>query len=174
MFLFSSAIPVFAVLMTTYKLTIRFGSVIPAFVINQLFGLFMPYISLQIPFLTLVFVGGLKSIPLELEEAAIIDGCGLLDVIFRIVLPAAAPVFFTAFVLNFLGIWNEYPVASVLLTTNERYTIPLAISFFKSTYSADYGAMLRAVIIILIPQTIFYLIFQRRIVEGMITSGIKQ
>jgi raffinose/stachyose/melibiose transport system permease protein len=172
-FLAGTSIPVFAQLMTIYKMTVAVGKVIPVFGIGQLWSLLMPYISLQIPFLTLVLVGGLRSVPLALEEAAIIDGCNLFQVMFRVVLPTIKPVFITAMILNFLGIWNEYPVASILLTSQGTYTIPLATAIFKENFTADYGAMLRAATMVLIPQVAFYLIFQRYIIEGMATAGIK-
>ncbi|MDD5018051.1 MAG: carbohydrate ABC transporter permease [Eubacteriales bacterium] len=172
-FLAGTSIPVFAQLMTIYKLTYSISGVIPAFGIGELWSLLLPYISLQVPFLTLVLVGGLRSVPRALEEAAIIDGCNLFQVMFRVVLPTIKPVFMTALILNFLGIWNEYPVASILLTTKDSFTIPLATVLFKENFTADYGAMLRAATMILIPQVVFYLIFQRYIIEGMATAGIK-
>ena len=172
-FLAGTSIPVFAQLMTIYTLTISIGEAIPVFGIGQLWSLLLPYISLQVPFLTLVLVGGLRSVPLALEEAAIIDGCNLFQVMFKIVLPTIKPVFMTALILNFLGIWNEYPVASILLTSHDSFTIPLATAVLKINFTADYGAMLRAATMILVPQVAFYLIFQRYIIDGMATAGIK-
>lgn len=172
-FLAGMAIPVFAQLMTIYKLTFRIGSVIPIFAIGQVWSMFFPYIALQIAFLTLVLVGGLRSVPTALEEAALIDGCNLFQMMFQIVLPTIKPVFMTALILNFLGIWNEYPVASILLTAQRNFTIPLATVLFKVNLTNDYGATLRSAVLIMLPQILFYLIFQRYIVEGMATAGIK-
>lgn len=166
-------IPIFAQLMSIYMMTWEVGKVIPVFAIGELWSLLLPYISLQIPFLTLVLVGGLRSVPLAIEEAAIIDGCNLFQVMFRIVLPTVKPVFITAMILNFLGIWNEFPVASILLTRQDTLTIPLATFLLKANFTSDYGAMLRAVLMLLAPQVVFYLIFQRYIIEGMTTAGLK-
>jgi len=173
LFLSATSVPAFAVLMTIYNTTLALGKVNKVLGIDSTFGLVLPYVAAQIPFLTLMFVGGLKSLPLEMEEAGIIDGCKLPDLIFRIDLPIVMPIVVTAFIFTFLGIWNEYPISSILLSSSKNFTIPLALAFFKDNYSADYGAMLRAVIMILIPQLIFFFIFQRRIIEGMATAGIK-
>lgn len=172
-FLAGTAVPVFAQLMTIYKMTVQIGQTIPLFGIGSIWSLLMPYIALQIPFLTMVLVGGLRSVPLELEEAAIMDGASLFQVMFQIVLPTIKPVFMTALVLNFMGIWNEYPVASILLEGMETYTIPLATSLFKVNYTSDYGAMLRATTMLVIPQLTFFMIFQKNIMEGVATSGLK-
>jgi len=106
-------------------------------------------------------------------EAGIIDGCNLFNVIFKIDLPLMMPVFTTLFIFQFLGIWNEFPIASIQLSNPLNYTIPLAMSFFKDEYSTDLGGVMRAVIMIIIPQIVFYFIFQRKILEGVATAGIK-
>ncbi len=93
--------------------------------------------------------------------------------LFMVELPLIMPVFTTLTIFNFLGAWNEYTLASVLLNTNSHFTIPLATAFFKEEFSMDYGAVLRAVVMILIPQLIFFYIFQRRIIEGMTMTGLK-
>lgn len=173
LFLAATGVPIFAVLMTIYSITLKLGNLNSAIGIDSLLGLVLPYVAIQIPFLTLIFVGGLKSVPRELEEAAIIDGCSLGGIMFRIVLPTIKPVFITAFILTFLGVWNEYPISSILLSSQKNFTIPLAMSFFKDNYSADFGAMLRGIMMILVPQAVFYFIFQKQVIEGMATTGIK-
>lgn len=172
-FLAGTAVPVFAQMMTLYEMTVNISDTVPLLGIGSLWSLLMPYIAIQVPSLTMILVGGLKSVPLALEEAAIMDGASLFQVMFKIVLPTIKPVFMTALVLNFLGVWNEYTIASILLTGKETYTIPLATSLFKINYTADYGAMLRAATILLIPQVTFFMIFQKNIMEGMATSGLK-
>lgn len=140
----------------------------------EAFGsLILPYIALQVPFATLILVGGLRSVPVALEEAAIIDGCSLFQVMFQVVLPTIKPVFMTALIINFLTIWNEFPIANILLSDQSNYTVPMATLMFKVNYATDYGAMLRAATLLMIPQMIFYLIFQKNIVEGMAPAGIK-
>ena len=173
LFLAGISIPIFAQMMTIYKITFKVGEAIPFLSIGNLPALFLPYIALQIPFSTLILVGGLRSVPKALEEAAIIDGCSLLSLMFRIVLPTIKPVFMTALIINFLTIWNEFPLANILLSDMNQYTVPMATLMFKMNFATDYGAMLRAAVMLMVPQMIFYLLFQKNIVDGMATAGIK-
>ncbi len=171
LFLTATAVPIFALLFPIYQVSMALKPI--GMGVDSIFTLPWPYIAGSIPFGTLVFVGGMKAIPLEMEEAALMDGASLLRMLFLIELPLIMPVFTTLTIFNFLGAWNEYTLASVLLNSNTHFTIPLATAFFKEEFSMDYGAVLRAVIMILIPQLIFFYIFQKRIIEGMTTAGIK-
>jgi raffinose/stachyose/melibiose transport system permease protein len=171
LFLAGTAVPIFSVLWPIYQVALKLRPL--GMGVDSIFGLPLPYIAGSIPLGTLVFVGGLKSIPLEMEEAALLDGAGLVKILLLIELPLVMPVFLTLMIFNFIGAWNEFTLASILLNSNRNFTIPLAASFFKEEYSMDYGAVMRGVIMILIPQLIFYYIFQRRIIEGMTTTGLK-
>jgi len=171
MFLTATAVPIFVILFPIYEISLALKPL--GMGVDSIYTLPWPYIAGSIPFGTLVFVGGMKGIPLEMEEAALMDGCGLLRLLFRIDLPLIMPVFTTLTIFNFLGAWNEYTLASILLNSNMHFTIPLATAFFKEEFSMDYGAVLRAVVMILIPQLIFFYIFQRRIIEGMTMTGLK-
>jgi raffinose/stachyose/melibiose transport system permease protein len=91
----------------------------------------------------------------------------------RIILPVMAPAVTTLIIFNFLGAWNEWTLASILLNSIKNFTIPLAASFFKQQYGMDLAAVMRAVIMMLVPQIIFYAIFQRRIIQGIATTGLK-
>jgi raffinose/stachyose/melibiose transport system permease protein len=171
LFLIGSAVPLFITLFPIY--TIAQGLQPVGLGIDSIFGLIPPYIAGSLPFNTLVLVGAMRSIPLELEEAAILDGCSLRQILTKITLPLMAPVVATLSIFNFLGAWNEWTLASILLNSPKNYTIPLAASFFKDQYGMDTAAVMRAVVIVLIPQLIFYAIFQRRIVQGMATTVLK-
>jgi raffinose/stachyose/melibiose transport system permease protein len=174
LFLSASAIPIMTLLMPYYFNAIFLGKVTGGILgIDSIWGLMLPYIAGGIPFMTLMMVGGLKGIPLEMEEAGLIDGCGLFRLMYTVVYPLMIPVIITLFIFSFLGVWNEFPIASIQLSNKDNYTIPLAMAFFKDQFSADYGAMMRGVVIILLPQALFYLIFQKRIIEGMATTGLK-
>jgi raffinose/stachyose/melibiose transport system permease protein len=171
LFLIGSAVPLFISIFPIYTIALKlqpFG-----LGIDSIFGLVPPYVAGSLPFNTLVFVGAMRAIPTELEEAAVLDGCTLPQMLIRITLPLMAPVVATLAIFNFLGAWNEWTLASILLNNIRNFTIPLAASFFKEQYGMDAAAVMRAVIIVLIPQLIFYAIFQRRIVEGMTTTGLK-
>jgi raffinose/stachyose/melibiose transport system permease protein len=171
LFLIGATVPVFITIFPIY--TIAQALQPWGLGIDSIFGLVPPYVAGSIPFNTLVLVGAMRSIPTEIEEAAVLDGAALRQLIVRIALPLMAPVVVTLSILNFLGAWNEWTLASILLNSPSNFTIPLAASFFKEQYGMDAGAVMRAVIIVLIPQLIFYAVFQRRIVQGMATTGLK-
>ena len=171
LFLMGTAVPIFTILYPIYLVSLALKPI--GMGVDSIMTLPWVYIAGSIPFGTLVFVGGMKAIPLEMEEAALMDGASLLRMLFLIELPLIMPVFTTLMIFNFLGAWNEFTLASILLNSNSNFTIPLAVSFFREEFSMDYGAVLRAVVMILIPQLIFFYIFQRRIIEGMTTTGLK-
>jgi len=170
-FLLGAAVPLFIILYPVYTIALKLAPL--GIGTDSIFGLPLPYITGSIPFNTLVFVGTMKGIPLEMEEAAIIDGSGVLKILITIIVPLIMPVITTLIIFNFLWAWNEWTLASILLNSIKHFTIPLAASFFKQQYGQDLAAVMRAVIMMLVPQIIFYFFFQKKIVEGMATTGLK-
>jgi raffinose/stachyose/melibiose transport system permease protein len=171
LFLMGNAVPLFIVIYPIYMIALNLQPI--GMGVDSIFGLTLPYIAGSLPFNTLVLVGGLKSVPLEMEEAAIMDGCSLPKMIVKIIAPLVAPVLTTLIIFNFIWAWNEWTLASILLSSLKNFTIPMAAAFFKQQYGMDTAAVMRAVIIVLIPQVIFYYIFQKRIIQGMATTGLK-
>lgn len=151
----------------------------PVYRINTLFhlkeqmGLVMPYVASSVSFNTLLFVGYLKELPDEIGEAAIIDGCGLSQLILRVIVPMAKPVIATVVVFNVLYIWNEFPFASVILHDTADYTLALGASFFKGKYNIDYSGMIASSTLMIVPELIFYGLFQKNIVSGMTAGAVK-
>lgn len=151
----------------------------PVYRINLLLGfrgkmaLIMPYIATSISFNTLLLVGYLKALPREIDEAALMDGCSLWQLIGRVILPMTKPVIATVVIFNVLYIWNEYPFASVMLRDIGDYTLSMGASFFKGKFSVDYGAIIASSIMIIIPELIFYGLFQKNIVDGMTAGAVK-
>lgn len=151
----------------------------PVYKINVIFGLrgklalILPYVATSISFNTLLLVGYLKALPSEIDEAAIIDGCNIWDLMFRIILPMTKPVIATIVIFNVLYIWNEFPFASVMLREASDYTLSMGASFFKGTYTVDYGGIVASSVMIIIPELIFYGLFQKNIVEGMTAGAVK-
>jgi raffinose/stachyose/melibiose transport system permease protein len=135
--------------------------------------LILAYIATNISFDTLLFTNFLKSIPKEIEEAALIDNCGLFQLCVRVIVPVSKPVIVTAFIFNALYVWNEFPFASILLPKATMYTLSLSASFFKGLYSVDNTGIIASCILIIIPQLVFYGFFQRYIVEGMTAGAVK-
>jgi len=135
--------------------------------------LILAYIATNISFNTLLFTNFLKSIPREIEEAALIDNCNLFQLFIRVIVPIAKPVITTVFIFNTLYVWNEFPFASILLPGVHMYTLSLGASFFKGLYSVDFTGIIASSIIIIIPQLVFYAFFQKYIVDGMTAGAVK-
>lgn len=160
------AVSPFILLFPVYKINV-------ALRFREQMALVFPYVATSISFNTLLLTGYLKALPEEIDEAAVIDGCSLWDLMFRITLPMAKPVIATIVIFNVLYIWNEYPFASVMLRNVADYTLSMGASFFKGTYTVDYGGIIASSIMIIIPELVFYGIFQRNIVEGMTSGAVK-
>lgn len=156
----------FILLFPVYKINVFFG-------LRGKLALVMPYVATSISFNTLLLVGYLKSLPAEMDEAAIIDGCTLKDLMIRVILPVTKPVIATVVIFNVLYIWNEFPFASVMLRDAADYTLSMGASFFKGNYTVDYGGIIASSIMIIIPELIFYGVFQKNIVEGMTAGAVK-
>lgn len=156
----------FILLFPVYKINIFFG-------LRGKWALVLPYVATSISFNTLLLVGYLKALPREIDEAAIIDGCGVWDLMIRVILPMTKPVIATIVIFNVLYIWNEFPFASVMLRDAADYTLSMGTSFFKGTYTVDYGGIVATSVMIIIPELIFYGLFQKNIVEGMTAGAVK-
>ncbi|MGM0884447.1 MAG: carbohydrate ABC transporter permease [Bacillota bacterium] len=161
------AIPAFILLFPVYRLTIFFG------ITNTYASLVIPYIATSISFNTLLFTGFLRGFPKEVEEAAVIDGCGLFTLGRAVVFPIIMPVVATVFIFNVLYIWNEFPFAVTLISNEAMTTISLGISQFKGRFNIDYGGIIAASILLIIPQLAFFVFFQRFIIEGMTAGAVK-
>lgn len=156
----------FILLFPVYKVNVTFG-------LRGKLALIFPYVATSISFNTLLLVGYLKALPAEIDEAAVIDGCSIWSLMLRVILPMAKPVIATIVIFNVLYIWNEFPFASVMLRDISDYTLSMGASFFKGTYTVDYGGIVASSIMIIIPELIFYGIFQKNIVEGMTAGAVK-
>ncbi len=160
-------IPAFILLFPVYRLSILFK------IMNTPWSLVLPYVATSIAFNTLLFTGFLNEFPREIEEAAIIDGCPLMQMILRIVVPIVKSVIVTVFIFNVLYVMNEFPFAVTLIRKVNNYTVPLGISSFKSMFQVDYAGIVSMVVITMIPQLLLYGFFQRYIIEGMTAGAVK-
>ena len=161
------AIPFYVLLFPIYRMTVL------CHLKGTYLSLVLPYIATSVSFNTLIFTGFLRDFPTEIEEAAIIDGCNLWQMIARIIVPIVKPVLVTVFIFNVLYIWNEFPLAVTLIDDAKMATISLGISLFKGMYTIDYGAIIAASLMIMTPQVIFYGFFQKYIIEGMTAGAVK-
>ncbi len=136
-------------------------------------GIIFIYLGFGTGLSVFMFSGFVKSIPLELEEAAMIDGCNPLTTFFRVVLPVLKPIAVTVGILNTMWIWNDYLLPYLVIGT-EYKTIPIAIQYLKGGYgSIDMGAMMAMLVLAIIPIVIFYLTCQKYIIEGVVAGAVK-
>lgn len=140
---------------------------------NSFAGLIITNLGISVPMAIFLFHGFIKSVPLEIEEAATVDGCNPISAFFRIVLPLLKPMLMTTIVLNALGIWNDYLLPSLILQAPELRTIPLATFSFFGQYTKQWDMALPALALGVAPIVIFYLFMQRYIVEGIAAGSVK-
>lgn len=113
------------------------------------------------------------TIPVELEEAARIDGCGYTQTFFKIMLPIARPGILTAAMLAFMNYWNEYYWASMVLTTKELKTVPAILAQFQNAFSTNYNGMFSAIVVILLPPVILFCCFSKYFIEALSGGAVK-
>lgn len=121
-----------------------------------------------------MFVGFVKSIPLEIEEAASIDGCGPVRTFFSVVLPMMRPTMISVGILEIMWVWNDYLLPYLVLDINEFRTIPIHIQYLKGSYgTVDLGATMALILMSIIPVIIFYLACQKHIIKGVAAGAVK-
>jgi raffinose/stachyose/melibiose transport system permease protein len=137
-------------------------------------GIILAYIGFGISQSIFLFHGFIKSIPLELEEAALIDGCRPVQTFYQIIFPILRPIHATVLVLNGIWIWNDYLLPLLILGKGNRVmTIPLAVSNFAGAYVKQWDLILTAILMAMIPVIIFFLFAQKYIIRGMVAGSIK-
>lgn len=117
--------------------------------------------------------GFIKSIPLELEEAALIDGCNRIQTFFHIVFPMLGPTTFTVGILNSMWIWNDYLLPSLILTKPNLYTMPIKMKVFNGTYMNNWELLIPALLLTILPLLVVYFIAQKKIIKGVMQGAIK-
>lgn len=121
-----------------------------------------------------MFVGFVKSIPLEIEEAAAIDGCGPIRTFFMVVLPMLKPTLISVGVLEIMWVWNDYLLPYLVLDRNQYMTIPIHIQYLKGSYgTVDMGATMALILLSIVPVIIFYLLCQKHIIKGVAAGAVK-
>lgn len=131
------------------------------------------YLGFGISMATFMYHGFIKNIPVELEEAALIDGASKFTVFFKVVFPLLKPTTTTIAILDVLWIWNDFLLPSLVLVKDEIRTLPLSTFYFFGKYTADYNVAMAALVLCIIPILIFYFIMQKQIIAGVMDGGIK-
>ena len=167
LFLFGMLIPIHALL-------------VPVFVQFKAMGLFdkritllFPYVAFNLPLSLFLMEGYIKGIPNELDEAAFIEGSGIVRTMYSIIFPVVKPVVVAVGLLTFIFTWNEYPFALVLINSGKLRTISLGLVSFKGEYSTNYPLQMAGIVIATAPIILLYLLFNRQIIEGMTEGSVK-
>ncbi|MFE4197187.1 carbohydrate ABC transporter permease [Paenarthrobacter sp. NPDC056912] len=155
--------------------------IIPQYIVFQQLGLVDTYVPLLIgkflaadAFFVFLMVQFMRNLPAELDEAARIDGAGHVRIFGSIMLPLMKPALISTSIFSFIWSWNDFLGPLLYLNTPEKYPLPLALRLFvDQTQSSDYGAMIAMSVLALLPVLVFFLVFQRYIVEGVSTQGLK-
>ena len=137
-------------------------------------GIIIIYLGFGAGLAVFMFCGFVKSIPLEIEEAAMIDGCTPLQTFFQIVFPIMKPTTITVCILQAMWIWNDYLLPYLVLDLKKYKTIPIAVQYLKGGYgSVDWGTMMAVLVLAIIPVIIFYVACQKYIIEGVVAGAVK-
>lgn len=168
-FLSGMMFPVFLGIVPLFLLLRNLG------MLNNYFGLITVYVAYSLSFTIFILTGFFKTLPHELAEAGLIDGCSQFAVFWRIMMPLAKPGLVAAGIFNFFGIWNEYPLALVIISKSELRTLPLGIAnlLMVQHYETNWGALFAGLVMVLVPTLVVYLIFQRQITEGLTAGALK-
>lgn len=151
-----------------------FLSLRSAHLLNSLIGLTLTYVAFVLPFTIWTLRGFLHGVPIELEEAAMVDGAGRMTVIRLILLPLVAPGVIATSVFAFITAWNDYVYAYVMMKDQDKYTLPVWLVSFSTSTGTDYGGLIAASSLFALPVIVFFMVIQRRLVEGMTSGAVKE
>lgn len=167
-FVFSMIIPFQMIMFTMSKLADMMH-------FNNPVGMVFLYLGFGAGLSVFTFAGFIKGIPLEIEEAAMIDGCTPEQTFFGIVLPILKPTVMTVAILNAMWIWNDYLLPYLVIGVSTPYkTIPVAVQYLMGSYGAkDYGSLMALLVLSIIPIIVFYLFSQKHIIEGVVAGAVK-
>ena len=165
--LFSMIVPFQMVMFTLSKLADMLK-------LNNPLGIVIVYLGFGAGLSVFMFCGFVNSIPLEIEEAAMIDGCTPLQTFFGIVMPIMKPTCITVAILQTMWIWNDYLLPYLVLDMTKYKKVPIAVQYLKAAYgSVDMGAMMGVLVLAIIPIIVFYLACQKYIIEGVVAGAVK-
>lgn len=165
-FVFSMVVPFQMVMFTTVK-TANLLS------LDNPWGLIIIYLGFGSGLSVFMFSGFVKGIPIEIEEAAMIDGCGPIRTFFLVVFPLMKPTTITVAILNAMWIWNDYLLPYLVIGSDYK-TIPIAIQYLRGGYgSIDMGAMMAMLVLSILPIVVFYLLCQKHIIKGVVAGAVK-
>lgn len=138
------------------------------------YAVVLPYSTITLPMAVWILVTHFNQIPFALEESAKIDGATTFQTLYKVIFPLAAPGVFTTAIITFIATWNEFLLTITLNPNAEYHTVPVAISFLRTQFEILWGQVSAATIVVTVPTLIIVLFFQRQIVSGLTSGGVKE
>ena len=165
---FSMVVPFQMVMFTLSKTADRLN-------LNNPWNICIIYLGFGAGLAVFMFTGFMKSVPMEIEEAAMIDGCGPFRILTSIIIPMCKPGIVTVCMISAMAAWNEYPVALVMVTDPTKATLPVGLAnlYEIQRYATDWGALFAALVLALIPTVILFIVGQKQLVQGLSVGGVK-
>jgi raffinose/stachyose/melibiose transport system permease protein/N-acetylglucosamine transport system permease protein len=149
---------------------------VPLKLLNTHFGLVLLYIALSIPFTIFMMQGFFKTLPHQLEEAAMIDGCTPIETFFRIMLPLGNPALITAGIFNFIFLWNEFLLALTFVSDSEKFTLSVGLYGLQGSmqYTGDWVSLFAGFVVVAVPTLVVYMLMSRRVIDGLTMGAVKE
>lgn len=169
----SMMFPVFSTIIPVFRLEVVLGIASTGNRFLSLLAAILPQVAGNLSFAIVVLMGFIRSIPLDLEEAAYLDGCGVFGIFFRIIVPVAKPSFATVAIFAFLWSYNDLFTQSFFLRLPKEKTITLLLNEISSQAGVDYGLMAASVVLVVVPVLIVYVLLQKNIIKGLTVGAIK-
>ena len=142
--------------------------------LNTPFNICIIYLGFGAGLAVFMFTGFMKSVPIAIEEAAMIDGCNPLQIFFKVVFPILKPTMISTAILETMWVWNDYLLPTLVLDIKQYSTIPMAIQYFRGSYGrVEMGPMMACIMITVLPIIIMYLVCQKYIIDGVIAGAVK-
>lgn len=142
--------------------------------LNTPFNIAIIYLGFGAGLAVFMFTGFMKSVPIAIEEAAMIDGCNPLQIFFKVVFPILKPTMISTAILETMWVWNDYLLPQLVLDIKQYRTIPMAIQYFRGSYGkVEMGPMMACIMLTVLPVVILYLICQKYIIEGVVAGAVK-
>mgnify|MGYP000506365780 FL=1 len=160
-------IPIHATLLPNYKIYSTLN------LTDSIWALLIPYVAFSMPQGIFLMTGFIQSIPKELEEAAVMDGCGIYRIVFQIITPLLKPSIATVAIMTFLNNWNEFMMASTYLSTPTWKTLPFSVLEFTGEYSSNYAVQFAVMALTAAPAVIVYVVLNKHITKGVAMGAVK-
>lgn len=166
-FLLGMMIPVYAMVVPLFSMFNKMG------LLNTHLAVILPHIGIAFPMAIFIMTGFMGSLPIEMEEAAVMDGCNIYQIFFKIIMPISKSSIVTVAVVTFINIWNDLLLPQIFLTDSSKMTLPVGLTEFQGQYATNYVVEIAAVIITIIPSILVYIWLHRHIMEGMVAGAVK-